>query len=177
MSININEETYKPITLYDNVFSNYHISNLGNVKNSKTNRILKLDIKNGYYYVCLYNKNFKKTKFYIHKLVAYHFLEKINDTDVIDHIDRNRLNNNYSNLRFVSLRDNLCNRNKQQNATSIYKGVYYNKKRKKYIATITTNYKINYIGAFLYERDAAIAYNDYIIKNNLEYYNINIIQD
>ena len=41
-------------------FPNYCVSNFGNVKNNKTNRIMKLSIKSGYYQVSLANENYRK---------------------------------------------------------------------------------------------------------------------
>ena len=52
-----------------NDFDNYQISNVGNVKNVKTNKILKPSIKNGYYFIILC-KNKKQYNKYIHRLMA-----------------------------------------------------------------------------------------------------------
>jgi hypothetical protein len=50
-------------------------------------------------------------KHYIHHLVAQAFLPAPTDDDcVIDHIDRNKLNNHPSNLRWVSRSENGMNR-------------------------------------------------------------------
>jgi hypothetical protein len=67
--------------------------------------------------------------------------------DICDHIDRNTRNNCRSNLRFVSCSENVWNSSKQSNsATSIHKGVYWNKKSNKWVASITINYKQKEIG-------------------------------
>lgn len=46
----------------------------------------------------------------IHRLVAETFLPNDNNLPQVDHIDRNRIHNDISNLRWVSVKDNLLNR-------------------------------------------------------------------
>ena len=85
-------------------FENYEISNLGKVRNRLTGRILKPLLSNtGYYRVNLYNPNNSK-KILIHQLVAKYFLEKNENENIIQHIDKNLLNNCENNLRYVSKR-------------------------------------------------------------------------
>lgn len=96
-------------------YPNYQVSNLGNVKSKerytkakdnmiihRKEKILKqlIDSK-GYCYVRLYNANkFKNIK--VHRLVASAFIPNINNEPTIDHIDRNKKNNNINNLRWAS---------------------------------------------------------------------------
>jgi hypothetical protein len=42
-------------------FPNYNVSNFGNVMNIKSNKILRLTVKGGYYHVSLVNNLSKKT--------------------------------------------------------------------------------------------------------------------
>ena len=82
----------------------YFVSDTGLVKNSK-GLILKSRPQNsGYSIVNLYNKN-KRKAFLIHRLVAESFLGH-NDSMQVDHIDFNKLNNNLSNLQWVSAKEN-----------------------------------------------------------------------
>lgn len=76
-----------------------------------------------------------------------------------DHIDHNPLNNRKSNLRICSRSENSMN-TITTTGTSKYKGVYWNKKNKKWIAQIKIDYKNIYLGSFYNEEDAAIAYNN-----------------
>jgi len=100
-------EIFKQIIGYE---EKYLISNHGRVYSSKTNRILKQsEDSNGYYNVSLCIDN-KKSTHKIHKLVANHFLVKTDQNFVVDHINRNKLDNHVVNLRFVSYSDNNKNR-------------------------------------------------------------------
>lgn len=85
----------------------YQISNNGQVKNVKTNIILTGDINSaGYKRITLYSPI--KKRFFIHRLVAEHFCNKpLNYKElVVNHIDGNKLNNNYKNLEFVTRSEN-----------------------------------------------------------------------
>lgn len=67
---------------------------------------------------------------------------------LIDHIDRNKINNKIENLREATNSENLINSKLSKKNTSGYKGVRYNKKNKKWTAIICRNYKQSYIGSF-----------------------------
>ena len=85
----------------------YSISEDGLVMRNSTGRILTpQDDRRGYYRVDIGSKHRK-----VHRLVAERFLPAPTvDGLVIDHIDRNRLNNCASNLRWVSIAENNRNR-------------------------------------------------------------------
>ncbi|CAL6005042.1 HNH_endonuclease [Hexamita inflata] len=92
-------------------FENYEVSNLGQVKNKTTGRILKQrDSNNGYLVVGLQQNKIQKIC-YIHRLVAQAFLENPNNYNEVDHVDCVKFNNNVQNLRWVSKSDNCKNRN------------------------------------------------------------------
>lgn len=83
----------------------YSISNLGNVKNNKTNLQLKIDHnKDGYCQVKLYNPK-PKTKT-IHRLVALHFIENSENKQEVNHKDGNKENNCVNNLEWVTKKEN-----------------------------------------------------------------------
>ena len=163
-------EEFKKIEEYDN----YEISNLGNVRNFDTGRILK-PRKNtdGYYYVGLYKDRFQKN-FYIHRLVGYAFIPNPQNLREIDHIDQNKTNNSISNLRWVSSSNNLRNRTKFKNSSSKYIGVYFHKANGKYVAQISINNKKKHIGLYETEEEAGKAWDDYVKEHNLtEFYTLN----
>lgn len=119
---------------YKNIidFPNYQVSNLGNVKNIKTNKLLKpqLSLTIKYYTVNISNTlgNFKTKT--IHRLVGEAFIPNPENYPIIDHIDRNKLNNNICNLRWVSHTDNHLNSGVRSNNTSGHTGVEYSKQKK-----------------------------------------------
>lgn len=91
----------------------YEISDSGEVRNKISQRILALKVdRDGYQQIGLRKVgNRKKYWFSVHRLVACHFLEEPQtNCNQIDHIDRNKTNNDVSNLRWVSIEDNNSNR-------------------------------------------------------------------
>jgi hypothetical protein len=106
----------------------YWVSNLGRVKTKFRqgckNILLKPNINScGYGMVMLSNKDKERKKWLIHRLVGFAFIEnpKPNEYTMIDHIDRNRQNNNKDNLRWVNAKINIHN-------SSNYKGGINNMK-------------------------------------------------
>jgi len=76
---------------------------------------------------------------------------------LVDHINLNGLDNRKVNLRLATVLQN--NRNQRgQNKTSKYKGVYYNRQMKRWIAKIGRNYRNIHLGCFKNELDAAKVY-------------------
>lgn len=86
-------------------YDNYFVSNMGEIKNSITSRILKYYIRNGYKSVTLSKNNIKKTV-NIHNIVAENFIGKPSIVCVVNHKNENKLDNNISNLEYVSYRYN-----------------------------------------------------------------------
>lgn len=91
----------------------------------------------------------------------------------VDHKSRNGLDNRRCNLRDASLSQNGANRSKLDNCSSIYKGVCYIPKRKKYRAAIQKNKKVIFLGEFDSETQAAKAYDQAAVKHHGEFANIN----
>lgn len=76
----------------------------------------------------------------------------------IDHINRNGLDNRKSNLRFCTSSQNKANRGKMSTAKcSKYIGVFWHGRDELWIARVTLRGKVNTIGYFKEEEDAAIA--------------------
>jgi len=75
----------------------------------------------------------------VHRLMGNAFLPNPNNLPEIDHIDRNPQNNHISNLRWVSMSENQINKRVPSNNTSGVKGVYYIKRKDRWISIITRN--------------------------------------
>jgi hypothetical protein len=102
----------------------------------------------------------KGIKVYMHRLIMK-FPTKL----VIDHIDHNGLNNQKSNLRICTHRQNMLNSAKRKSGkTSKYIGVYIDK-RGYIIGCVSMNNKTKYIGKFETEEDAARARDREVIKD------------
>ena len=89
-----------------------------------------------------------------HRVIASAFLglDITNPTQIIDHIDRNKLNNNLNNLRIVSFQENAFNKEA--------KGYSWNKKAQKYKGHIKINNQPIHLGMFDTEEEARQAYLD-----------------
>lgn len=83
--------------------------------------------------------------------------------EFVDHIDGNGLNNQKSNLRKCTRRQNALNRRIQSNNTTGFKGVIQTKSGR-YQAIIQPNRKIVNLGIFDTKIQAAKAYNDAALK-------------
>ena len=157
------KEIYKDIPNYEGL---YQVSNLGNVKslarvssigrNLKEKILTPREVGGGYTQFTLYSLG-EKLQIYTHQLVAMAFLSHIPDGHnyIVDHIDNNPLNNNLLNLQIVSQRTNSS---KDKKGTSLYTGVSFAKKSKKWLSQITVNYKKIYLGHFDCEIEAHEAY-------------------
>lgn len=92
---------------------------------------------------------------------------------LVDHKDRDGLNNQKSNLRISNQSQNLCNRGSNIGSSSIYKGVSWHRSRGKWRARICKNGKKKYIGIFDSEKEAALAYDREAIKLHGEFARLN----
>lgn len=85
-------------------YNNYSISNLGNVKNDKTGRILKTYTKpSGYKQVQLGRKTIPQ---YIHRLVANAFISNPFNKPQVNHINGKKYDNRAENLEWVTAQEN-----------------------------------------------------------------------
>lgn len=82
----------------------YEVSDDGYVRKANSGKVLhQYEDRYGYLYTSIKSKKFK-----IHRLVAEAFIGDISGEE-IDHIDTDRKNNNVSNLRIVSRKENANN--------------------------------------------------------------------
>jgi len=89
----------------------YEISNLGNIKNSKRNKLITIN----YERLKKHNKrarpglshNGKNKGYYLHRIVAEHFIGNPNNLPEVNHIDGDFYNNKSENLEWISKIDNM----------------------------------------------------------------------
>lgn len=92
---------------------------------------------------------------------------------MVDHINRNGLDNRWTNLRAVGIRENALNRNRYENNTSGYKGVHFSKKQQKWVAYIDLDKKRTHLGyhnsaegaARAYDQAAKVLFGEYAAPN------------
>lgn len=100
------QEIWKDIENYEGL---YQVSNLGKVKNVKTQKILKNYTSKqdrGYLKVSLYS-NSKAKNFKIHRLVAKAFIPNQYNYPQVNHIDGNKQNNCVKNLEWCNNSHNM----------------------------------------------------------------------
>jgi hypothetical protein len=109
---------------FKNIFEDYEVSNFGNVRRVCKNGTIKevkgsiLKTGGGYKYFQIKRKG-KRTNKLFHHLVAEAFLGKRPEGLVVDHIDRNPLNNNLDNLRYITQKENCFNADRVKNEIPI----------------------------------------------------------
>jgi hypothetical protein len=103
----------------------------------------------GYYVINIGKKSFK-----VHRIIAYLFLglDIYDTTQFIDHVDRDRQNNNIDNLRIVTNQQNQFNTNS--------KGYCYHKITNNFQARIAVNRKNIHLGYFDTAEEAHQVYLD-----------------
>jgi len=124
----------------------YYITSSGDVYSTKNNMPIKRKLfsckDNPYSRVSLYKKGKRKT-YLVHRLVFDHFSkEPMKKGNMIDHIDRDKLNNHISNLRQVNNRENRVNSDYMDNA----KKYWFDKRREMYICHLVYYGKKIFLG-------------------------------
>lgn len=104
------------------------------------------DKSNGYIFILINGK-----KLYMHR---YLLLAK--KGEIVDHINRDKLDNRCSNLRITTHSRNNYNRNVVNNEM---RGIYYDKYGSRWRACISTNNKTLKLGSFKTIEEAKKAYN------------------
>ena len=97
----------------------------------------------------------RSKQYRVHRLVADAFLDNPNNYPFVDHINHSKSDNTILNLRWCSIKQNNCNRCKQNNTSSGFKGVVWDASRSKWRAYINADGKHIFLGRFAEEEDAA----------------------
>ena len=98
-------EMWKDVQGYEGL---YKINANGEIWRVNKNKPLKPHRCQGYLRVSLYDGG-KQRKFYVHRLVAFSFLDEPSNKDrnEINHKDGNKKNNHFSNLEWVTSKENI----------------------------------------------------------------------
>ena len=88
----------------------------------------------------------------------------------VDHIDTDRSNNKWRNLRQATVKQNNQNQGLRRNNTSGLKGAYFNKARGTWFSSITVNSKVKHLGTFQSREHAAKAYRRAAKEYHKEFY-------
>jgi hypothetical protein len=96
-------EIWKNITGYEGL---YKISSYGRVMGKHKEDLKGWYVNGNYVKVRLYKDRVAKD-FYVHRLVAKHFLIEIPNKNLVNHIDHNPMNNNVTNLEWCTQKENM----------------------------------------------------------------------
>lgn len=110
-----------------------------------------------YYAVGLWKNGTLKTM-KIHRLVALYFVPNPNNLPEVNHDDNNPLNNHYTNLGWITNRDNRNHGMAFKETSSKYPGVSWDKQRNKWRTQIQEKGKKKNLGCFCSELEAASIY-------------------
>lgn len=117
----------------------------------------------GYVYIMI-----NRQRYMAHRL-AWLYMTGVFPEKEVDHIDRNRSNNSWANLRSVSTQQNSFNRSLHSNNKSGFKGVCFDKRDKKFKAAITLNGIVHHLGYFNTAEEANECYQKAAIELHGEY--------
>lgn len=115
-----------------------------------------------------------KNKYGSHRL-AWLYMTGNCPVDMIDHINMNRSDNSFKNLRECNKAQNAYNSVIRCDNKSGYKGISWSKERKKWFVCIAVNMKTVPLGRFIDIKDAVKAYNKAALEYHGEFARLNII--
>lgn len=121
-----------------------------------------------------YKETGKHTKQQIHRqIIEKQINRKLNDKEIIDHVNGNKLDNRRINLRIANTASNGWNRKTGNNNTSGYKGVHYIPRINKWQSRIQVYKNRKHLGYFETAELAAKAYDNAAIEYHGEFANLN----
>jgi hypothetical protein len=108
--------TWKDIVGFD---KKYQVSNRGDIRRATTRRILKYCVNSRKYAMVHLYKDGKSHTLAVHRIVATHFILNPQNKNEVNHKNKNRLDNNVSNLAWVTTKENSEHQSKTSLLTTI----------------------------------------------------------
>jgi hypothetical protein len=146
----------------------HHFINESNMKSFNTSHAGNvIDMVNSHGYIRF---TINRSTYLLHRVI-WKIMTNDNTDNVIDHIDNNKLNNKWDNLRKSTLCENSRNRKISSYNTTGYKGVQKGRTLNTWIAVITVNGKRISLGTFPTPEDAHKAYCEAAVAYHGEFAN------
>lgn len=153
----IYEDTFAKIVLYDKEgnINGYSLIDLEDVEKIKDYKWYLT--RDGYCANSVKSKN---------RVRLHRFLLNVQDDKIVDHVNRDKLDNRKCNLRIATPSENMHNRNLSKNNKSGFSGIWHDVKRGKWEVQICINNRKKRIGIFVKLEDAIEAR----LRAELEYF-------
>lgn len=133
--------------LYEEVHKRFFVGADGQLRHRKNNEVVGTRRADGYMVVKI-----NKVLYLVHRVVWLYYTG-VWPEEILDHIDRDRSNNRFENLREVTHQQNHVNVAPPRNNTSGYVGVTWNAKNQKWVARCAKRH----LGCFATKEEAAAA--------------------
>ena len=158
----IKGEIWKELDCFDSL---YQVSNFGRIKDEK--KIITQYLDRDRY--CLINLIFEKKMklFRVHRLIAKCFIDNEYNKKQVNHKNSNPSDNRIENLEWVSASENNCHKFIGKKTSSIYRGVTYVIRDKRWLSQIQINHKKIHLGMFKTEEEAYLKRLEYEKENNI----------
>ena len=151
-------------------FPNYMIYPDGRVWSIKSKKFLYQSNSRGYNHCMLYRDNGKVRKACkVYRLVAKAFIPNPENKAQVDHIDRNKQNNNVTNLRWATSSEQKCNTSVRKDSKTGYKHINYKKSTNRYRFVLYKSKKQIYTKQFKTLEEAVEYRNEYCKLNKIIY--------
>lgn len=159
---NFTQLALKQLVYYDEVTGNF--TWLNPKRTTVTGKLAGWKNSNNYLMITVFGQTLKQ-----HRLAYFYKLGKMPEKQ-LDHINGNKSDNSWKNIREATASENSLNTQIKANNTSGYRGVSYDKTRKLWKAKGTLNKVEVYLGRFYLKEEAKNAYDTWAKLTHKEFY-------